>query len=51
MIDLQNNKILKEKYNNVKLSIFYSKYIDTIGGNRGGLEGTKPTPRNVKYRF
>jgi len=29
IIDLQNNKILKEKYNNVELSIFYSKYIDT----------------------
>ncbi|CAI6351667.1 unnamed protein product [Macrosiphum euphorbiae] len=29
IIDLQNNTILKEKYNNVELSIFYSKYIDT----------------------
>jgi hypothetical protein len=29
IIDLQNNKILKEKYNNVEFSIFYSKYIDT----------------------
>ncbi|KAF0708047.1 general transcription factor II-I repeat domain-containing protein 2-like, partial [Aphis craccivora] len=29
IIDLQNNKVLKEKYNNVELSIFYSKYINT----------------------
>jgi len=29
IVDLQNNTILKEKYNNVELSIFYSKYIDT----------------------
>jgi len=29
IIDLQNNKILKVKYNNVELSILYSKYIDT----------------------
>lgn len=29
IIDLQNNKTLKKKYNNVELSIFYSKYIDT----------------------
>jgi hypothetical protein len=28
IIDLQNNKILKEKYNIVQFSIFYSKYID-----------------------
>ncbi|CAI6366273.1 unnamed protein product [Macrosiphum euphorbiae] len=29
IIDLQNNKVLKEKYNYVELSIFYSKYINT----------------------
>jgi 17beta-estradiol 17-dehydrogenase/3beta-hydroxysteroid 3-dehydrogenase/mitotic-spindle organizing protein 1 len=29
IVDLQNNTISKEKYNNVELSIFYSKYIDT----------------------
>jgi len=28
IIDLQNNAILKETFNNVELSIFYLKYID-----------------------
>jgi len=28
IIDLQNNTILKDKFNNVELSNFYTKYID-----------------------
>lgn len=28
IIDLQNNTIFKETYNNVEISIFHSKYID-----------------------
>lgn len=28
LIDLQNNTLLNEKYNNCELSVFYSKYME-----------------------
>jgi len=42
IINLRSNTILKENYNNVELSIFYSKYIDIK---------TYPNLRNIALKI